>query len=365
MSSNIRAEKKQSPSSSPITSLPEDVVLDILARVPRRDYPRVSLVSKYFRSLVSSPEIYARRSSLGCTEHCLYVVLYEKDNDDNMYKRLYMLRQKEKDKGFRPKKKRKRKKDKGLVLIPGLPAMPRYESVAAVGSRIYVFDGINSYIIDCTSHTVQHLPRMPVPLSYTVAGVIGGRVYVFGYRGKSKAMLVFNTETQTWEDGMTKPVRKVCDGSLVVMADKMYMTDGMKSFVYDPKESKWETDKMLSSKFWEYACVVDDVLYYHHFSDNELIAYDPEHKCWQVVKGVKKVLAKMRRVGYFWAKTVSYAGKLVLFFRKKGVTGEICFAKISVERREGGQIWGKVDQWCDHGLIAGGFYFTKSLDVVL
>ncbi|RID55286.1 hypothetical protein BRARA_G02557 [Brassica rapa] len=282
-----------------------------------------------------------------------------------MYKRLYMLRQKEKDKGFRPKKKRKRKKDKGLVLIPGLPAMPRYESVAAVGSRIYVFDGINSYIIDCTSHTVQHLPRMPVPLSYTVAGVIGGRVYVFGYRGKSKAMLVFNTETQTWEDGMTKPVRKVCDGSLVVMADKMYMTDGMKSFVYDPKESKWETDKMLSSKFWEYACVVDDVLYYHHFSDNELIAYDPEHKCWQVVKGVKKVLAKMRRVGYFWAKAVSYAGKLVLFFRKKGVTGEICFAKISLERREGGQIWGKVVQWCDHGLIAGGFYFTKSLDVVL
>ncbi|CAN7086862.1 unnamed protein product [Brassica oleracea var. botrytis] len=63
MSSNIRADKKQS-SSSLITSLPEDVVVDILARVPRRDYPRVSLVSTYFRSLVSSPEIYARQDDL-------------------------------------------------------------------------------------------------------------------------------------------------------------------------------------------------------------------------------------------------------------------------------------------------------------
>ncbi|KAF3571681.1 hypothetical protein F2Q69_00062589 [Brassica cretica] len=53
------AEKKRSPPPSPITSLPEDVVVDILARVPVCDYPRVSLVSKRFRSLVSSPEIYS------------------------------------------------------------------------------------------------------------------------------------------------------------------------------------------------------------------------------------------------------------------------------------------------------------------
>ncbi|CAN6933426.1 unnamed protein product [Brassica oleracea] len=113
-----QAEKKQSPrpSSSPITSLPEDVVVDILARVPRRDYPRVSLVLKRFRSLVSSPEIYARRSSLGCTEHCLYDVLY---NWASHVDRLYTLRQKE--------------KDKGLVLIPGLPDMPTEGSFVAVG----------------------------------------------------------------------------------------------------------------------------------------------------------------------------------------------------------------------------------------
>ncbi|CDY28882.1 BnaC06g26700D [Brassica napus] len=170
-----QAEKKQSPrpSSSPITSLPEDVVVDILARVPRRDYPRVSLVLKRFRSLVSHVD------------------------------RLYTLRQKE--------------KDKGLVLIPGLPDMPTEGSFVAVGSRIYVFCGMmtsSAFFIDCTSHTVQHLPKMPVPMSALLADVIGGRIYVFGYFGtdqKSHAMVVFDTETLLWEDGMTN-VMEICDG---------------------------------------------------------------------------------------------------------------------------------------------------------
>ncbi|KAG2322161.1 hypothetical protein Bca52824_015374 [Brassica carinata] len=200
--------------------------------------------------------------------------------------------------------------------------MPRYGSFAAVGSRIYVFDGIKSYFIDCRSHTMQHLPSMPVHMHYTVADVSSGRIYVFGFLGTypdwSYAMLVFDTETKTWEGPMTVPVMQIGYGCLVVMADKMYMTDFENSFVYDPKESKWETEEMLNSKSWQYPCVVDDVLYYYDWSDRVLREYDSEHKCWQVVKEI---------------------------------IGEICFAKISMQRCKG-QIWGKVDQWCDHGLIA-------------
>nr|VDD63501.1 unnamed protein product [Brassica oleracea] len=148
-----RAEKKQSPPPSPITSLPEDVVVDILEHVPRSDYPRVSLV----------------RSASVCSH----------------VDRLYTLRQKE--------------KDTGLVLIPGLPDMPRDGSFVAVGSRIYMFCGkmtSSAFFIDCTSHTVQHLLKMPVPMSALLADVIGGRIYVFGYFGtdqKSHAMVVFDT----------------------------------------------------------------------------------------------------------------------------------------------------------------------------
>ncbi|KAL0700932.1 hypothetical protein Bca4012_057054 [Brassica carinata] len=306
MSSNFRAEKKQSSLSSPIRSLPEDVVVDILARVPRRDYPRVSLVSKYFQSLVSSPEIYARRSSLGCAEHCLYVVLF---NWDNLVDRLHTLPQKENE------------KDKGLVLIHGLPDMPRDGTFVVVGSRIYVFCGkmtSSAFFIHCTSHTVQHLPRMPFPMSDIVADIIGGRIYVFENLStdqKSYAIAVFNTETKMWEDGMTN-VMEIHNGCLVVIAGKMYMRDFQNSYVYDPKESKWETEEMLNSKFWKNTCVVDDVLYFYSWSDKELRAYDPEHKYWGVVKGLDNLLAEVRRVGCGWSDTVNYGGKLFLLFSK-------------------------------------------------
>ncbi|KAJ4884185.1 F-box/kelch-repeat protein [Raphanus sativus] len=347
MSSNIRAKKKQLPSSSPIKSLPEDIVVDILARVSACDYPRASLVSKYFRSLVSSREIYARRSSLGCTEHFFYVVHYDTDNRHDC---LYTLRGKE--------------KPKGLVRISGLPDMPRDGSYVAVGSRIYVFSGMmtsSAFFIDCTSHTVQHLPKMPVPLCGIVADVIGRRIYVFGYHGTDQVICaVFDTETQMWEDGM-KNAMDIFLPCLVVMADKMYMMGIGDSFVYDPKESKWETDEVLSSKYWvQKVCVVDDVLYFYDYDDKEVRAYDPEHKCWGVVKGLDDFLVEMRRAGGCWPVPMSYAGKLVLFFHKPKIIGEIL-----LERRRGGQIWGKVGRWYDHGLTTDNFYITKSLAVVL
>ncbi|KAF8053448.1 hypothetical protein N665_1414s0005 [Sinapis alba] len=61
---------------SVITTLPHKVIVDILARVPRCYYPTLSLVSKHFRSVVGSPDVYARRSLLrGYTEHSRDVVV--------------------------------------------------------------------------------------------------------------------------------------------------------------------------------------------------------------------------------------------------------------------------------------------------
>ena len=79
---------------------------------------------------------------------------------------------------------------------------------------------------------------------------------------------------------MTVPGMKIRNGCLVVMAGKMYMRDLQKSFVYNPKESTWETDEVLNSMEWENACVVDDVLYFYDNFGKELREYDPEHKCF-------------------------------------------------------------------------------------
>ncbi|ESQ51525.1 hypothetical protein EUTSA_v10016945mg [Eutrema salsugineum] len=319
MSYKITAKK--TPSLSLITSLPEDVIIDILARVPRCDYPKISLVSKHFQSLVASPELYVRRSLLNCTEHCLYAVLFNYETKDS---HLYILR-------------RKPNCNRCLVLIPSLPVIPWGVSFVTVGSRIYVFGGNDKkYIeasIDCISHT--------------------------------KMMMVFNTETQMWEPEIIKMDTELISINCfywVVMADKLFTRDLYNSFAYEPTKSKWKMDDMLNSKVWRSACVVDDVLYYYDGDENKIRAYDPKQKCWSVVKGLEKLLPET--IDPWWSETVSYGGKLTLFFRKVEMqTSEIWCAEIALERRQGGEIWGKVE-WCDH-LLTGNFHLRKPLAVVV
>ncbi|CAL9241740.1 unnamed protein product [Arabidopsis halleri] len=123
----------------------------------------------------------------------------------------------------------------------------------------------------------------------TVAGIIDGKIYVIGECDLSKRVMVLNTEKQMWETAeMTKPPG-LKTGHLwsdcVVMEGKIYMRDLDNSFVYVPKEKKWEMEEMLNSHKWKYACVLDDVLYNYDCLENRLRACsDTMHKFWVVVK---------------------------------------------------------------------------------
>ncbi|WZZ21247.1 LOW QUALITY PROTEIN: hypothetical protein YC2023_122634 [Brassica napus] len=245
---------EQSPPSLLIPSLPDDVTVDIVARVPRSHYPSLSLVSKSFRKLIASTKLYKRRSQLGITEHI---------NSSNR-----------------------------LVIVRSLPPMSYRGSFVPVGSKTYVFNDLEALSIDCTSHTVQAISDMPQRMPSKVANVIDRKVYLIGnsfcryadeigsWEAWWKAVMVFDTETQTWEPVMIKHDLRF--GALwadtVVMEDKLCMKDfrNQHSLVYEPKESMWEVNEMLNSEEWQGACVVDDVLYYHDRSGKVLRAFDPK-----------------------------------------------------------------------------------------
>lgn len=115
-----------------------------LSSSSRFDYPSLSLIFKHFRSLIGSLYLYARSSVLGCTEHCLYVVISEKYTFDDIrmwrhkwYIRMwrhtwYILR-------------RKANGSRCLARIPSmLPVLHNNATTSvAVGSRIYVFGGMD------------------------------------------------------------------------------------------------------------------------------------------------------------------------------------------------------------------------------
>ncbi|CAA7052194.1 unnamed protein product [Microthlaspi erraticum] len=318
--------------------------------------------SELFRSLVASPELYqVRRSLYDCTKPCLYVVLQNMENSEN---RVYILR-------------RKPNGGRRLVLIPSLPAMPRAASIVAVDSKIHVFGGYKSnhqgktssaFSIDCLSHTVQPLLSMPVPVASSVACIIDKKIYVFGFTSyNTKAMVVFNTETQTWEQpGMIEPDIELGHRlyDCVVMDNKMYtMGSSSNSLVYEPKEKKWKESewRLGNRQYWKSACVIDDVCYYYDRRDNKLMAYDIKERHREVVVGANEFLAKARRSGGWWpCTTVSYGGKLLVLFTKKvEIVKELWCAEITLGERNGQTISDEVE-WYDV-VFAGHFNLIESL----
>ncbi|KAJ4905907.1 F-box/kelch-repeat protein [Raphanus sativus] len=350
-----------------IQSLPDDVTLDIVARVPRSHYPTLSLVSKKFRNLIASSKLYKRRSQLGITQHRLYAILRNRNTNDC---RFYILH-------------RKLNSRNRLVVVPSLPPMSYRGSFVSVGSKAYVFNDVDALCIDCTSHTVQPISDMPQrfaasPMCSKLANVIGEKVYLIGdsaftwERGMSwrKTVMVLDTVTQTWEPVIKKENMRV--GALwsdaVVMEDKIYMKGFRNncSIVYGPEENKWDLmGEVLNSKDWEGGCVVDDVLYFLDCSGKALRAFDPKQTRWSVVNGLDEFLA-VETAQSKWPNAVKCGEKkMALFFPKKHDGKEvICCAQIALERRQGGEIWGKLES-CDVVVEDGLFDMVKCVAVTV
>lgn len=361
-SSLIRSPKKQPPEPpSPISFLPEEIFVDIVARVPRSCYHTLSQVSRRFRSLVSSPELYERRSFFGNTEQCLYVAISKDQTSDIHW--FTLCRKPNGEEGISGGS------DNRLVHISSLPPMPLHGSYVPVGSNIFVMGGFCNWkitssvsLIDCRSHTAQSLANMPKAVAGSVTEVIDRKIYVIGgsdtlspMKSPSRSMMVFDTETESWELKMRPDWEQGKRWfSSVTMEGKIYMRTCYNSFVYDPKDGNCDKDEVLHSKEWSSSCVIEDVLYYYDVRGKCLRAYDPKQRSWGVVKGLEGLLPE----GCSWSNTVSYnCGKMALFLQKN----EIWCAEIAVEKRGGGEIWGKVE-WCDV-VLGGNFHIMDCVAV--
>ncbi|KAG7557571.1 F-box domain [Arabidopsis suecica] len=154
-------KKKKKIKQSQIPSLPDDVLVSCLARVSRLHYPILSLVSKNFRSLIASPELYKTRSLLGRTESCLYVCL--RFPPDPYNQRWFTL-------CMKPNRTVANKKPSCNILVP-IPTSnsppTQWLNLVSVGSNIYTVGGsfVNELssrvsILDCQTHTWREAPSM-------------------------------------------------------------------------------------------------------------------------------------------------------------------------------------------------------------
>ncbi|XP_019085502.1 PREDICTED: putative F-box/kelch-repeat protein At5g03000 [Camelina sativa] len=272
--SNLREttkEMKKTSSPTSFSSLPEEIVFHCLARVPRYCRPTLCLVSKYFRSLIASPELEATRSRNGITEDYLYVCLdLNKKNPNPSWFKVSRI----------PKQQK-------LKPVPSFPhQLPKSSSVVSIGSEIYIIGGlVNGHksnrvlSFDGRSRQWRILPNMRLPREAAAADVIDGKIYVIG--GSSLDNIegwgeVYDPKTQTWEPLLPTTLNLTAQMNVVpgklVMGGKVYARDGLKL--------------NLDTKI----CLVDNGLRLMSISHHNLFWNDPKQdSIWRCVEGLEEL----------------------------------------------------------------------------
>ncbi|EFH39331.1 kelch repeat-containing F-box family protein [Arabidopsis lyrata subsp. lyrata] len=359
--SPTRKTKKRSltpsPESTSNPSLPDDLVVNILARVSRSYHPNLSLVCKSFRSILASPELYQTRTLLGKTETFLYVCLRFPDEANPRWFTLY--RKPNQNLTKKKKKKKKKKEDSSVNLLAPTPILnsPHVEwaRLIAVGSNLYAITAAiedspcsNVWYLDCRTHTWLEAPRMRIAHTNSE---LDKNVYLAGSSENPYSLNcveVYNTKTQTWNP-VPPQKRKFKFGN---MEGKIYMNpvreNPRKVVALKPKVMTWEAVGWDTDLDRGSICMMENIAYCYDPSEKfSWIKFNTDED-WRRLEGLEG-LPKFAR--YSTVKLADYGGKLVVFWDKYvAATGYkekmIWCAEISLEKRNSEEIWGKVE-WFD------------------
>ncbi|KAL1190308.1 F-box/kelch-repeat protein [Cardamine amara subsp. amara] len=333
-------------------SLPDDILLSFLSRISRLYYPTFSLVSKSFRSLVASPELYKTRSIIGNTESCLYVCLRLLTNSNLRWFTLCRV----------PDRKLTNFSG-GHLLVPILsrhtPPPAHWSSVVVVDSNIYAIGGpINDApssrvsFLDCRCDTWQEAPPMQVARNYPTVSVLDGKIYVAGGCQdciSSNCIEVFDPKTQSW-DSVASPGTERCERlayKSVGIKGKLHLFGGAGHVAYDPKKGRWDSVRMDMDigRAWVSYCVVKNILFYYH--DREFKWYDYKGRFWRKLMGLERLDQFLR---HSRVNLVDYGGKMTVlwdtFVPSSSKNKMIWCAEITLKKHVVYEICGKIE-WFD------------------
>ncbi|CAA7033571.1 unnamed protein product [Microthlaspi erraticum] len=328
------ARQRRSFPTTTFMMLPDDLVLNCLARVSRLCNRNLSLACKRFRSLLVSTELYQTRALLGCTETCLYVCF----NLPNYYR---YSRQKLVTLCRRPNSYRSRK----FLLPITCPYRPRtYGSdFARVGSKIYSIGGrritggeasSSVMVMDCRSHTWSDAPSMLVARATPSACVLDGKIYVTGG--------CENLHATNW-------MEKVCSGfrhqriQALGYDGNVYVkfSEEREVSFYKMEKRRWRAADLGMAKGLRPSsslCVIENVLY--SCTRGRISWYDSQAKLWKPLEGD---LRKLYDFGRDVTQVADYGGKLAVLWADYTT---VWYLVIALEKRQGGMIWGTIE-WVD------------------
>ncbi|KAF4355967.1 hypothetical protein F8388_025970 [Cannabis sativa] len=339
-----------------IPSLPNDLALNILARVPRQYHLVLSAVSKSIRFTLSSPQLYTTRSLLNLTENLLYFKVSSTSLGccENWFA-IYQKPTVSADPICN-----------GLLRFARLPSIPyklHGHVEAVVGHNIYVIGGHyidesdfiipSSYvwILDCRSHTWQQGPSIGIPRFDASVAVVDEKIYVIGGWTEESWVEVFDPVIGQWEhipsplDGRKSNFTEVevVNGIILIK-----LRSNKNEFRLNPETRMWEVSEHDEPFCGRMDCKVNGVTYRCESNNNGRIEwYDDSKRRWKEVKGVMEGMPRF----VCNAKLVNLKGRLFMMFGEvsyesstRGVY-KLCGGEIEVSRRNEGDnvdLWGEV-----------------------
>lgn len=394
---NKRQKKDASPSSSSrLSLLPHDIVLNCLSRLSRLESAVLSLTSKSYNSLVVSPDLCRTRELMGYTEEYCYVCL---SIPPDPTPRWFILRRG--GPTLDDTAAAKKSVNRWLRPIPSYPYQaPESSSFVVLDYGIYVIGGIihgnptsDVLLLDCLSHSWRRIRPMRVARASAAANVVDGKIYVFGgcqEVDSSNWAEVYDQKTQTWdtlpspEDPEIRRNTSMIDQSVVIQGKVYALDEENQSFYYLPREGIWrrgdQDSKPGNRKDW---CAIGKLLY-SCGSRGKILWCEADKLDWKEVMGLDDFDWCLFGIkGNYCAENVNIAWKLnwtqngfsrlstnsrrniVVFWKvhlrrieKKHFPGpdkflingtkrlELWSAEISLKRSPGGEMWGTIE-WAD------------------
>ncbi|EOA18488.1 hypothetical protein CARUB_v10007039mg [Capsella rubella] len=324
-------------------SLPDVLILNCLSRVSKSYYPKLSLVSKTFRSLILSLDLNHARFHHKTQESFFHVCL---ELPGRLIPSWYTLWIKPED-----------KKKTTLVQVPSSYAVNEALFIVHVGLDVYAFRQSHppsrTVLVrnkDCCLWRLA--PNMIVARANPIACVLNEKIYVMGGLTADESGSwgeVFNTKTQTWEP-LPDPPQELRFSSVIrkisLIKEIFFIrSNDIKDSVYNPKLGKWVA-AAKTTIVGDSRCSVNNVLY--SFRPKSCLWYDTECNNWIPVKGLSS-LHRSARTGLI--ETFNYNGKLLILWDKPTKPRHrICedrnifCALIAFEKRKNGHVWGKVER---------------------
>ncbi|KAG5045917.1 hypothetical protein JHK82_015298 [Glycine max] len=336
-SSGSESEESASPNNL-IPSLPDDVALNCLGRIPRSQHPTLSLVSKPIRTLLSSPILFTTRTLLQCTQPLLYLTLRSRHSSLLQFFTLH----------------RTNPNNPLLAPLPPIPSPAVGSAYAVLGPTIYVLGGSihdvpspNVWLLDCRFNRWLRGPSMRVGREFAAAGVLHGKIYVLGgcvadtWSRSANWAEVLDPATGQWERvASPTEVREKWMHASAVVGERIYAMADRGGITYEPSSGAWESVGVELDHGWRgRACVVEGILYCYDYL-GKIKGFDVGRGVWEELKGLEKGLPRF----LCGATMADLGGKLCVVWECQGNENEmeIWCAEIGVKKNSDGELWGQL-----------------------